>query len=129
MKVILIGATGQVGYALAPALIEARHEVTVLVRDASRLPFSKSIRRVAVPEFDAEVFGRALRGVECAVYSVGLPEQFAFDTGVAWTATSDCRRFPRVEAARAANHSGEVHPMHLHGHHVVVLARNGVAAS
>jgi nucleoside-diphosphate-sugar epimerase len=82
MKVILIGATGQVGYALAPALIEAGHEVTVLVRDASRLPFSKSIRRVAVPEFDAEVFGRALRDVECAVYSVGLPEQFAFDTGV-----------------------------------------------
>jgi FtsP/CotA-like multicopper oxidase with cupredoxin domain len=27
------------------------------------------------------------------------------------------------------NHSGEVHPMHLHGHHVVVLARNGVAAN
>jgi FtsP/CotA-like multicopper oxidase with cupredoxin domain len=27
------------------------------------------------------------------------------------------------------NHSGEVHPMHLHGHHVVVLARNGVAAT
>jgi FtsP/CotA-like multicopper oxidase with cupredoxin domain len=27
------------------------------------------------------------------------------------------------------NHSGEVHPMHLHGHHEVVLARNGVAAS
>lgn len=27
------------------------------------------------------------------------------------------------------NHSGEVHPMHLHGHHVVVIARNGVAAT
>jgi FtsP/CotA-like multicopper oxidase with cupredoxin domain len=27
------------------------------------------------------------------------------------------------------NRSGEVHPMHLHGHHVVVLARNGVGAS
>jgi FtsP/CotA-like multicopper oxidase with cupredoxin domain len=27
------------------------------------------------------------------------------------------------------NGSGEVHPMHLHGHHVVVLSRNGVAAS
>jgi FtsP/CotA-like multicopper oxidase with cupredoxin domain len=26
------------------------------------------------------------------------------------------------------NHSGEVHPMHLHGHHAVVLGRNGVAA-
>lgn len=27
------------------------------------------------------------------------------------------------------NTSGEVHPMHLHGHRMVVLARNGVAAS
>ena len=34
-----------------------------------------------------------------------------------------------VVAMHIANHSGEVHPMHLHGHHVVVLARNGVAAS
>ncbi len=27
------------------------------------------------------------------------------------------------------NHSGEVHPMHLHGHHAVVLSRNGKAAT
>jgi FtsP/CotA-like multicopper oxidase with cupredoxin domain len=27
------------------------------------------------------------------------------------------------------NHSSEVHPMHLHGHHMVVLARDGVAAT
>lgn len=30
---------------------------------------------------------------------------------------------------RITNASREVHPMHLHGHHVVVLARDGVAAS
>jgi FtsP/CotA-like multicopper oxidase with cupredoxin domain len=34
-----------------------------------------------------------------------------------------------VVAMHIANHSGEVHPMHMHGHHEVVLARNGVAAS
>jgi FtsP/CotA-like multicopper oxidase with cupredoxin domain len=28
-----------------------------------------------------------------------------------------------------ANSSGEVHPMHLHGHHAVVLSRDGVAAT
>ncbi len=27
------------------------------------------------------------------------------------------------------NHSGELHPMHLHGHHAVVLTRNGVPAT
>jgi FtsP/CotA-like multicopper oxidase with cupredoxin domain len=30
---------------------------------------------------------------------------------------------------RISNHSGEVHPMHLHGHHVLVLSRDGVAAT
>jgi FtsP/CotA-like multicopper oxidase with cupredoxin domain len=34
-----------------------------------------------------------------------------------------------VAVVRIENHSGEAHPMHLHGHHVVVLARNDVAAS
>ncbi|WP_230208091.1 multicopper oxidase family protein [Microlunatus sp. Gsoil 973] len=28
-----------------------------------------------------------------------------------------------------SNHSGDVHPMHLHGHHGLVLSRNGVAAT
>ncbi len=27
------------------------------------------------------------------------------------------------------NHSGEIHPMHLHGHHALVMSRNGVPAS
>jgi FtsP/CotA-like multicopper oxidase with cupredoxin domain len=34
-----------------------------------------------------------------------------------------------VVRMRIANHSGEVHPMHLHGHHAVVLSRNGVHAT
>jgi FtsP/CotA-like multicopper oxidase with cupredoxin domain len=34
-----------------------------------------------------------------------------------------------VVVVHIENHSGEVHPMHLHGHHVIVLARNGVAAT
>jgi FtsP/CotA-like multicopper oxidase with cupredoxin domain len=34
-----------------------------------------------------------------------------------------------VAVMHIENRSGQVHPMHLHGHHVVVLARNGVAAT
>ena len=34
-----------------------------------------------------------------------------------------------VVVVRLENHSGEVHPMHLHGHHAVVLSRDGVAAT
>ncbi len=34
-----------------------------------------------------------------------------------------------VVTMRIVNNSGDVHPMHLHGHHAVVLSRNAVAAS
>ncbi|MET4589224.1 multicopper oxidase family protein [Arthrobacter sp. 754] len=34
-----------------------------------------------------------------------------------------------VVAMRIVNETGEVHPMHLHGHHVVVLSRDGAPAS
>jgi FtsP/CotA-like multicopper oxidase with cupredoxin domain len=34
-----------------------------------------------------------------------------------------------VVRMRITNDSGQAHPMHLHGHHVLVLSRNGVAAS
>ena len=34
-----------------------------------------------------------------------------------------------VVQVRISNHSGQSHPMHLHGHHAVVLSRNGVRAS
>jgi FtsP/CotA-like multicopper oxidase with cupredoxin domain len=33
-----------------------------------------------------------------------------------------------VVVMEVENHSGEVHPMHLHGHHAVVLSRNGEPA-
>ncbi len=34
-----------------------------------------------------------------------------------------------VVRMRISNHSGQLHPMHLHGHHAVVLSRDGVAAT
>jgi FtsP/CotA-like multicopper oxidase with cupredoxin domain len=34
-----------------------------------------------------------------------------------------------VVVVRIENTSGDVHPMHLHGHHAVVLERNGTAAT
>ena len=34
-----------------------------------------------------------------------------------------------VVRMRVENRSGEGHPMHLHGHHAVVLARDGVPAT
>ncbi len=34
-----------------------------------------------------------------------------------------------VVRVRISNHSGQSHPMHLHGHHALVLSRDGVKAS
>jgi len=38
-------------------------------------------------------------------------------------------RLGDVVTMRVVNQSDEVHPMHLHGHHVVVLSRDGTPAS
>ena len=81
MKVLLVGATGQIGYALAAALAASGHALTVLVR-GERQGFPAGVRVLQAERFTPEVFAGALQGMDIAIYGVGLPEQFAFDTGV-----------------------------------------------
>ncbi|WP_353565617.1 SDR family oxidoreductase [Haloferula sargassicola] len=55
MRILLTGATGYIGLRLLPALLEAGHHVTVLVRDRRRFPeneFSKAAARLDVIEGD-----------------------------------------------------------------------------
>jgi dihydroflavonol-4-reductase len=82
MKILLIGATGQVGYALTHALAQAGHDTTVLVRNAGQLAFPPGVRVVTEARFTQEGFERLLPQVDCAIYGIGLPEQFTFDAGV-----------------------------------------------
>jgi nucleoside-diphosphate-sugar epimerase len=82
MKILLIGATGQIGFALTHALAKAGHEVTVLVRSAGQLCFPRSVRVVTAPAFTEATFASLLPGMDCAIYGVGLPEQFTFDSGI-----------------------------------------------
>ena len=79
MKILLIGATGQIGYALVHALAKTGHEITALVRAVGNLSFPESITVVVEPNFTGAVFERLLPEADCAIYGVGLPEQFAFD--------------------------------------------------
>lgn len=81
MKWLLVGATGQIGYALAHAMAAQGHELTVLVRDG-RLPFPEPVRVVQAPAFTPQAFAQAMEGVDAVIYGVGIPEQFAFDTQV-----------------------------------------------
>jgi FtsP/CotA-like multicopper oxidase with cupredoxin domain len=91
-----------------------------------------SYGKSAPPGFDPSRANRDFR------YDIG--RRFGFldgRPGMWWTV--DGHLFPDVpmfmvktgDVVRMTLHngSGEVHPMHLHGHHVVVLSRNGVAAT
>ena len=71
-------------------------------------------------------------------YSIGHRPGFVRGTPGLWWSING-HRYPHVPMyvvregdiviMHIDNHSGELHPMHLHGHHAVVLARNGVAAT
>lgn len=79
MKILLVGATGQIGYALARTLPAEGHELAVLVRDRDKLTFPPGVRVLDAPTFTAAAFRRALEGIDHVIYGVGLPEQFLLD--------------------------------------------------
>jgi nucleoside-diphosphate-sugar epimerase len=81
LKWLLIGATGQIGYALAHAMARQGRDLTVLVRD-KRLAFPSNVKVLQAPAFDASALRQALQGVDAVIYGVGIPEQFAFDTQI-----------------------------------------------
>jgi nucleoside-diphosphate-sugar epimerase len=82
MNILLIGATGQIGYALTQALAASGHQLTVMARRLPQPAFAANVQVHQVAEFTHAAFCQALQGVDAVIYGVGLPEQFAFDTGV-----------------------------------------------
>jgi nucleoside-diphosphate-sugar epimerase len=82
MKILLLGATGQVGHALAWKLSQAGHQLTILVRKAAGQQLPEGATILERNEFDTESFRSALRGIDHVIYGVGLPEQFLFDDSV-----------------------------------------------
>jgi nucleoside-diphosphate-sugar epimerase len=77
MNTLLIGATGQIGYALAQHLSSSTQKLTVLVRDKAKRGFASAITVRSAAQFDEQVFEQALVGQDHVIYGVGLPEQFA----------------------------------------------------
>src|SRR6202521_982972 len=82
MKILILGATGQVGQALTQGLSHTEHQVCVLVRDASGLQFPENVTVIERGDFTADVFRAAASGVDHVIYGIGLPEQFLFDNSV-----------------------------------------------
>lgn len=82
MKILIIGATGQIGHALVRALLKTAHQVTVLVRNGHDLPSIRNINVIKYDEFTPSVFKIALEGIDHVVYGVGRPEQFTWDNSI-----------------------------------------------
>jgi uncharacterized protein YbjT (DUF2867 family) len=71
MKILITGATGYVGGQLLPKLVESGHEVTCMVRGASRLRRSLGgARMVEADALDPGTLPAALQGIEVAYYLI-----------------------------------------------------------
>jgi nucleoside-diphosphate-sugar epimerase len=82
MKVLVTGATGKVGHAIAAALRARGDEVRALVRDPARaaalLPAGTEAVRGDVTE--PEYVAKAVEGCELVFNAMGIPEQWLPDT-------------------------------------------------
>ncbi len=116
MKVLVTGATGKVGYAIASALLERGDDVRALVRDperaASTIP--AGVELISGDVTEPESLPAAVEGRELVFNAMGLPEQWVRDKGI----------FERVNAigsrdlARAAREAGVPRFVHTSTHDV-----------
>lgn len=93
MRILLTGATGKIGSAVARRLVERGDEVVCLVRDRERaatlLPSGVELAHGDVT--DPASLHRAAKGIGAAINSMGIFEQWTADPGI----------FNRVNAAGA----------------------------
>jgi dihydroflavonol-4-reductase len=101
MRILVTGATGKIGNAVARRLADRGDEVVALVRDPARarelLP--EGIELAAGDVTDLDSIGRAATGADAAVNSMGIFEQ--------WTGEDDVFDAPRggtVSEARVADY-------------------------
>lgn len=72
MKVAVLGATGRTGQPLVKTLLERGHDVTVLVRDPSKLgAVAQQVRTVTGSSTDPQAMAELLQGVEAVVSALG----------------------------------------------------------
>jgi nucleoside-diphosphate-sugar epimerase len=81
VRVLVTGATGKVGFAVARALSERGDEVRALVRDPARAAgvLPAGVEPVQGDVTDAESVERAVAGCELVFNAMGLPEQWLVD--------------------------------------------------
>jgi nucleoside-diphosphate-sugar epimerase len=116
MRVLVTGATGKVGHAIASALLARGDSVQALVRDPKRAAglLPAGIEPVQGDVTDPESIAAAVEGCELVFNSMGMPEQWVRDDAI----------FDRVnaqgsgEVARAAKRAGVRRFIHTSTHDV-----------
>jgi dihydroflavonol-4-reductase len=116
VRVLVTGATGKLGNAIASALLERGEQVRALVRDPGRAAtvLPAGIEPVRGDVTDTGSLDAAVQGCELVFNSMGLPEQWVRDEGI----------FERVNAvgsgdlARAAKQAGVRRFLHTSTHDV-----------
>lgn len=97
MKIVVFGASGQIGHGLAVHLSAIGHHVTAVLRSHATQAFPAGIDVVKREAFDEQTFESLLQGADHAVHAIGLPEQFRAD--VADFHAVNCRLFEVFLAA------------------------------
>jgi dihydroflavonol-4-reductase len=116
MRVLVTGATGKVGHAIASALLDRGDRVRALVRDPQRAAgiLPAGMEPLRGDATDATSLAAAVEGCELVFNAMGLPEQWVRDDGV----------FDRVNAfgsgalASAAKRAGVRRFVHTSTHDV-----------
>jgi uncharacterized protein YbjT (DUF2867 family) len=105
MRLLVTGATGYIGGRLVPRLLEAGHEVRVLVRDAQRIvgrPWADRVRVIEADVLDADTLGpAAVLGIDAAYY---LIHSMSGGRGFAEADRLAATHFAEACAAAGVNH-------------------------
>ena len=116
MRVLVTGATGKVGHALASALLERGEQVRALVRDPTRAAkiLPAGVDPLTGDATDPDSLAAAVEGCELVFNAMGMPEQWVRDEAI----------FDRVNAqgsgalAAAAKRAGVRRFVHTSTHDV-----------
>ena len=71
MNLLIIGATGPAGREIVSQASAQGHEVTALVRDASKAAFAPAVKTVVGGVLDLNSLKKALAGQEAVISSLG----------------------------------------------------------
>jgi nucleoside-diphosphate-sugar epimerase len=114
--VLVTGATGKIGHAVAAALVARGDDVRALVRDPSKAEIPAGAQPVRGDVTDTESLAEAVRGCELVFNAMGLPEQWLTDPGrfheVNARGSENVVRAARTAGARRVVHTSTIDVFH-----------------